>query len=312
VSVRRRAVLRDVAQFVAVTIVLGAIFAALVIRAGHIASGRSLFTRGLMWSPGAAALLQLRRRGVSWREIGWTWTGRWEWICYGAVLCAGLVVYGLSWKAGLMVFPDRVAVESIAKDFGWQQLPTSVVVAGYATLMMTLGMLPAVSNALGEEIGWRGYLVPRLAQEYGFTTTALTSGGIWAAWHFPMFLVTDYYHGGQLWFSLASFTTLVLAASVICAWLRLKSGSIWPAVILHGANNLLVQDVMRPLTGTARMSHYAIDEFGGLLPLVAVAAAVIVWRHRGAVEGIALEREENGDAYASVQAQSRMSFGSSK
>ena len=288
-SGRKRGVIVDVAQFVALTVALSALFAVLIIRAGHIASGRSLFTRGLMWSPGVAALVLLRRRGISWRAIGWTWTGRWEWICYVAVMFGGILVYGLAWLTGLAGFPNHAAVESIAADFGWRRLPTTVIVGGYATLMLTLGMLPAVMTALGEEIGWRGYLVPRLASAYSFTATSLISGGIWAAWHYPMFIVSDYYRGGQLWYSLACFTTLVLAASVITTWLRLKSGSIWPAVILHGSNNLLVQDVMRPLSVNGRWSHYAIDQFGGLLPLAAAVVAVVFWQRRAEVEGVALD-----------------------
>src|SRR5262249_8345303 len=157
---------------------------------------------------------------------------------------------------------------------------TPVIVGGYATLMLTLGMIPAVTAALGEEIGWRGFLVPRLAREYRFTATAMISGSIWAAWHYPMFIVTDYYHGGQLWYSLACFTMLLLSASVICTWLRLKTGSIWPPVILHGANNLLVQDVLRPLSVNGRWSHYATDQFGGLLPLLAVVTACVLWQRR--------------------------------
>ena len=300
-SVRQRDALGDVAQFFAVTIAIGAIFAALIFRAGHIASGRSLFTRGLMWSPGLATLLILRRRGISWRTIGWTWTGRWEWICYAAVVSAGLVVYGFAWSAGLINFPDRAGVASIASDFGWERLPTSVVVIGYATLMMTVGMAPAITNALGEEIGWRGYLVPRLAGAYSFTATAMISGAVWAAWHYPMFLVTDYYRGGELWYSLACFTVLVLAASVIATWLRLKSGSIWPPVMLHAVNNLLVQDVMRPLSGSGRLSHYTIDQFGGLLPLVAVAVAILAWYRRGDVEPARLSLEATEEAAFPLQ-----------
>ena len=274
----------DVAQFILLIIALSALFAVLIIRAGHIGSGRSMYTRALMWSPGVAALLLLRRRGVSWREIGWTWTGRWEWVSYAAVLGAGLFVYGFAWMSGLMAFPDPAAVDAIANDFGWRQFPKPIVVAGYAAFTMTLGMMPAVTSALGEEIGWRGFLVPRLASQFNFTATALISGGIWSVWHYPMFMVTDYYRSGHVWYSLACFTTLLLAASVICTWLRLKSGSIWPAVMLHAANNLFVQDVMRPLAGTGRWSQYAIDQFGGLLPLFAVAVAVMVWYRRSEVE----------------------------
>jgi hypothetical protein len=57
--------------------------------------------------------------------------------------------------------------------------------------------------------------------------------------------------------------------------------------MLHGTNNLLVQDVMRPLSASGRWSHYATDQFGGLLPLIAVIVAFVVWRHRDAVEGVA-------------------------
>src|SRR5262249_1529894 len=98
-SSRQRAILIDVAQFFALTIALSSVFAMAIIRAGHMASGRSLFTRGMMWSPGLAALLMLRRRGTSWREVGWNWTGRWEWISFGAVLFGGLFVYSLAWMS---------------------------------------------------------------------------------------------------------------------------------------------------------------------------------------------------------------------
>jgi CAAX protease family protein len=284
-SSRQRAILIDVAQFVALTIALSSVFAMAIIRAGHMSSGRSLFTRGMMWSPGLAALLMLRRRGVSWREIGWNWTGRWEWISFVAVLGAGLFVYSLAWITGVAGFPDPAAVESIASDFGWRTMPTSFIVGGYAVLTMTLGMVPAITSALGEEIGWRGYLVPRLATGYSFTATALITGCIWAVWHYPMFIVADYDRGGQqVWYSIVCFTTLLLAASVICAWLRLKTGSIWPAVIVHASNNLLVQDVLRPLSTTSRWSHYALDQFGGWLPLLAALAAFVAWYHRAEVE----------------------------
>lgn len=288
-SSRQRAILIDVAQFVALTIALSSVFAMAIIRDGHMASGRSLFTRGMMWSPGLAALLMMRRRGVSWREIGWNWTGRWEWIAFIAVLFGGLLVYSLAWMTGVAGFPDPAAVQSIASDFGWRTMPTAFIVVGYAVLTMTLGMVPAITSALGEEIGWRGYLVPRLASGYSFTATALITGCIWAVWHYPMFIVADYDRGGQVWFSILCFTMLLLAASVICAWLRLKTGSIWPAIIVHASNNLLVQDVLRPLSTDGRWSHYALDQFGGLLPLLAVFVAIFAWHHRHEVESVVRE-----------------------
>ncbi|MGH7616695.1 MAG: CPBP family intramembrane glutamic endopeptidase [Gemmatimonadaceae bacterium] len=283
-SERSRAVAADVARFVAITVALSSVFASLILRTGHIASGRSLFTRGLMWSPGLAALILMRWRGTSWRDIGWRWTGRWEWISYGMAMSAGLAVYGLAWMTGISGFPDRSALASISNDFGWRNLPDAVVVGGFTVLTMTLGMLPAVVSALGEEIGWRGYLVPRLSTVCGFTTTSMITGTIWAAWHYPMFVISDYNRGGGLLYSLTCFTAFVLAGSVICTWLRLKSGSIWPGVMLHAANNLFVQDVLTPLSVSGPWSRYVLDQFGCLLPILAAGVAYVVWRRRADVE----------------------------
>ena len=169
---------------------------------------------------------------------------------------------------------------------------------------MTLGMLPAVASALGEEIGWRGYLVPRLATAYGFTTTSLISGAIWAAWHYPMFAISDYNRGAAVWYSLACFTTFVGAGAVICAWLRLKSGSIWPPVLLHAANNLFVQDVLTPLSVRRPWSPYALDQFGCLLPLAALGVAVVLWRRRAEIEPVLGQATSDGteqSAYGKLQ-----------
>jgi len=74
---------------------------------------------------------------------------------------------------------DGRRVSAIMPYTWFVQLP---LLSGFreASRIMTLGMLPAVMNALGEEIGWRGYLVPRLATQFNFTSTALLSGVIWA------------------------------------------------------------------------------------------------------------------------------------
>src|SRR6266566_1385769 len=68
-----------------------------------------------------------------------------------------------------------------------------------------------------------------------FGPTALLSGFTWAIWHYPLV-----FFGGDsgetfLWYSLLCFTILVMALGVISAWLRLRSGSIWPSILLFHA-----------------------------------------------------------------------------
>src|ERR1051325_7008488 len=87
-----------------------------------------------------------------------------------------------------------------------------------------MSILIACFFALGEEIGWRGFLVPELSRFMNFTQVGLISGVIWTLWHFPLILFGNYHGAGPLWYSLAMFTLLVMATSFVQAWLRLASG----------------------------------------------------------------------------------------
>jgi membrane protease YdiL (CAAX protease family) len=68
----------------------------------------------------------------------------------------------------------------------------------------------------------------------------------------------------------------VVADSFILAWLTLRSGSLWPAAIFHGSQNLFIQSIFTPLTRDTGPTRYIIDEFGiGLVVTVTIAALVV-------------------------------------
>jgi CAAX protease family protein len=283
-SESKQAVARDVAIFVALAGGASALFAALIVRSGHMATGRWLYVRGAMWGPAIAAGIMSILRKRSLEKIGWRWSGPYELVAYGLAIAGVVGVYALAWLGGFAGFPNEHTVAGIAMDFGWVGAPTPFIVIGYAVLMATFGLLPAIGPVLGEEIGWRGYLVPELAKSFSFTQTALISGGIWTVWHYPMIALADYTHGGPAWYGAVCFSAFIMAASFICTWFRLKSGSIWPCVILHATNNLLIQDVFSPLSVDTGPTKFVVDQFGFLLPLAAIVVAVICWRRRGEVE----------------------------
>ena len=85
-----------------------------------------------------------------------------------------------------------------------------------------------VNAATGEEIGWRGFLVPELARVLPFTGVALVSGLIWASWHYAITPVVYRSVGVPAWFWLPTFTFAAVAISFAQTWLRLKTGSVWP------------------------------------------------------------------------------------
>ena len=147
--------------------------------------------------------------------------------------------------------------------------------------------------ALGEELGWRGLLVPELAKITTFSKTALLTGLIWAVWHYPAIIFADYHGVAPRWFDLLSITTSILGMSIFTAWLRLKSGSIWPAVLWHGGHNLFIQQIFLDMTVDTGLTEYFVDDFGIGVLLATVVLGYIFWRKRSELPsaGLAQQRE---------------------
>lgn len=271
-----RSVSFRVGLYVLLTFAFSSVFYFFVIRAGHLSGGGGLWVVGLMWCPGAAALVASLATRRPLRQVGWRWSWRYAAIAYAIPVVYALVAYGATWALGLGRLPDPVFAGAILLRFG----PGSAATAfgKFLLLQATLGVGFSCITALGEEIGWRGFLVPELARRSSLPRVALVSGAIWAVWHWPILLFADYNGGTRPWYSLACFTVLVLAIAFVFAWLRLASGSVWPAVILHASHNLWVQQVFDPLTGNTGPTPWVIGEFGAALALVAVPAAYFAWR----------------------------------
>ncbi|MBE0688464.1 MAG: CPBP family intramembrane metalloprotease, partial [Anaerolineaceae bacterium] len=74
------------------------------------------------------------------------------------------------------------------------------------------------------------------------------------------------------------FTIMVLGISFAFAWLRLKSGSLWTAAILHASHNLFIQAIFTPLTLQKKITPYIIDEFGVGLAIAGMLVALLFIR----------------------------------
>jgi len=83
---------------------------------------------------------------------------------------------------------------------------------------------------------------------------------------------------------------MVIAFGLVAAWLRLKSGSIWPAVVLHASHNLFIKNVFTPLTSNLGITPYIIDEFGIALVIALVLIALYFWLRRSEVSATVLSR----------------------
>jgi membrane protease YdiL (CAAX protease family) len=77
---------------------------------------------------------------------------------------------------------------------------------------------------------------------------------------------------------------MVLSISFVFAWIRMRSASLWPAVLLHATHNAVIQQFLDPMTVDRGHTNYFIGEFGcAMLPFV-IFAAWWVWKHRGEVD----------------------------
>jgi membrane protease YdiL (CAAX protease family) len=278
---------RRIVFFLVLTYALSSIFYALIISSGKI---KAFPVLGLMWCPGVAALIVRLATQRNLRGTGWRWgKTRWQVLSYLAPAGLALVVYGLVWWTGIGGLNPQGLIES-AKG-----LPGSVPVI--LAVFATVGFLPGMVFALGEEIGWRGFLVPELAKTMSFTRTALISGAAWAVYHYPLILFANYNSGAPKWYALFAFTWMAVAASFVFAWMRLKSGSLWTAVILHASHNLFIQEIFDPLTKNRGITKYITTEFGIGLALAYTVAAWYFWRRRAELpqaEGAAVLGESHG------------------
>jgi len=107
---------------------------------------------------------------------------------------------------------------------------------GTESIMLMLGgMLASTPVQAGEEIGWRGFALPRLAARMGFARASLLLGIVWAGWHVPQFFLAGadtYRQSFPIW------AIEVVAISVALAWLYSHTnGSLLLAIVMHSAIN---------------------------------------------------------------------------
>jgi uncharacterized protein len=271
---------KKIGVFLAITLAISSVYYYLIISSGSLQTNGGLYVLGLMWAPGIAAIITQLIFNRSLRGLGWK-PGKFKYLLTAFLLpllyC--LVVYGITWLSGLGGFPDPQMMQLIQERWGgmiqspFLQISLTIVLAGLLTLPISM------ISALGEEIGWRGLFVPELLKVTTFPKAMLLSGLVWTLWHFPALFFADYnMQGAPTWYAGLMFAIMVISMSFIYGWLRLRSGSLWPAAILHASHNVFVQTIFTPLTVQNALTPYIIDEFGVGLALAGVVLAVIFWQ----------------------------------
>ena len=198
---------------------------------------------------GRDALAELGRSLIRWRVPAWLYVVAW----FGLVLNAAVVAAGYA-TGSLHFDPSAFA-------------PVKFVLIFF--------VMAVVDGPLGEEIGWRGVLLPELMRRFSPLAAALVVGFVWYAWHVPLYAAEDKLPGlGEHVF----FLYTCLALSVIMTWFFLKSGaSTLLMIYLHDATNYatLLRFKLFPKLAS---SPWPMAVYAALLFVLACAAAVALAR----------------------------------
>jgi membrane protease YdiL (CAAX protease family) len=250
-----------------------AVGAALLIRFLSISSDPIIFS---VWSitPTLATLIMLlvvTQDGYSkegWKSLGLHRLGLsvW-WIAFGVTLLITIAASAVVWATPLASFA----------------LPEGGLVDPILSFFIFFGM-SVVWFALIEEIGMRGYLQPHL-MSLGRTTALILVGLVFATWHLPLIFLApvevEFPTGNLLLFFPLFYGTFV-AASFFFGYMRIYTGSIWPASIAHAVHNA-AWDVLGAVTlitaSPMLVNVYLVGDFG-LLILIGAAIGAIWFRRR--------------------------------
>jgi uncharacterized protein len=143
---------------------------------------------------------------------------------------------------------------------------------GFAVFNIVSGLAIGTLFALGEEIGWRGYMLPRLLGR-GVVPAMLLVGFLHGVWHLPLMLTTDYYHNtGNPLLVVPLFLATLTLAGVFYGFLRLWSGSVWAVAIAHAAANM-AWEIMTQITQTK--SALVLEYVGGESGVIVIGGLLV-------------------------------------
>ncbi len=266
---------RGLAIYFAIVVIGSAFLEWRILKTGDPIGAHVGLVFALMWTPAIASVVArlVLREGFS--DVSFRWGGRAGtragWIAWTFPLLVGFVAYGVAWATGVAEFQQSPRLARFPAS-----LPVPIRFILSVLLSATLGTLLGCLSAAGEEIGWRGYMLTRLI-DARVPRPILVSGIIWGSWHVPLILSGQYASGSHPYVSAMLFVVNIVAFAHLAAYVRLSSGSVWPAVLLHAAWNAIIQG---PFDTSTVGTPLAVGESGYLTTIVTIVAVLLLTRGR--------------------------------
>jgi membrane protease YdiL (CAAX protease family) len=176
------------------------------------------------------------------------------------------VVLPLLWSSSALVLNLLISGEK----FVTAPTPFELVMYGLQMIVTTLILF-------GEEFGWRSYLLQKW-ETVGLPHTLIVTSFIWGIWHIPIVMTPSIFMSSDLGFpaiAIPGQITYITLLGILIGWIYLKSGSIWPAMLMHGVSNTWVTFLNGFLADGTPLT-YDVTTWLWTLPLIVVI--IILWR----------------------------------
>ncbi len=239
----------------------------------------------LMWIPGLVSILFRLMFREGFADVGWR-IGKvrfWAWAYLGPLSLASLSVLLALFLGKVTVAPhlsSQTMLNAVFFNVSWP-MPNASTVGLLIQRFLAVALIsigPGFICAFGEELGWRGYLLPRLMRA-AWPFPLVLNGAVWGIWHLPLFVLTGYAHGALV-LSILMFTLLTVLFGVFIGWLRLASGSVFVAAMAHTSFNSFVQSFFG-VSFFGDRAWFLIGDYG-ILTLISYGALVawLYWSRR--------------------------------
>lgn len=227
----------------------------------------------LMWMPAISAVIA---SVAAIREVGGPFSIKKLFSNTGFHVCKiRYVLAGILLPLLYLLIPYMIYWKIHPEDFAYTGTPLFLILKDCLPAGI-IGIFAGLLTATGEEIGWRGFLVPALHEKFGVIEALLITGLFWCLWHFPLLIWGGYVEGGSLLYSLVAFVLCIFPVGIICGLLAIRSGSVWPCAFLHAAHNNYDQAIFDLITkGEDKM--YFVSETGILTITCVWIIAIIMY-----------------------------------
>lgn len=186
-----------------------------------------------------------------------------------------VVLLGPALTMGTSIFLYRL----LGRESGMLETGPLFSILGSNFLALVILFIFQLMIVWGEEVGWRGYALPKLQAKFHPLIASIILGLLWGLWHLPSFWIAGSVHQSM---SVGFFVLATVGYSILYTWIyNGTQGSLWMMCLLHAANNTTVSTSMlffKPITEDPVFSLAVLGLFN--LLVIIISGPKLGWRHR--------------------------------